>query len=213
MKLTEIYTSPSRNENNDQFVGYFVQQSPIVHTHQPSGFVLKRSMDEHGDIRYGLFDPKLSKLVSYAHFSDTGNGWYISSMPSTDSEYQKQGWITLIFNYAVNHDHIKIMSDEQHTPEAKAMWRSLKSRGLFDVEIYNTETNQILSWTSDNDPYSIDNEKTHRLVAIPRNLKNKHINESHGGRGLSAERRRLGIHDHGQYGPGTSNEELGFINW
>jgi hypothetical protein len=214
MKLIEIHTSPSRNENNDQYVNHFDVHSPIVYTHLPTGFVLKRSIDEHQDVRYGLFDPKTLKLISYAHFSNNGDGWYVSLMPSTDSDYQKQGWISLIFDYAVNHDHIKIMSDEQQTPEAKKMWRSLKSRGMFDVEVYNIITKQILSWTPENDPYSEPNEDTHRLIAVPRNLINKHINESiGGGRGVRAERRQLGIHDYNQYGPGTSNEDLGFINW
>lgn len=214
MKLVEIHSSPSRNENNDQYVHHFTQQSPVVYSHAPTGFVLKRAMDNYQDVRYGLFDPKTSKLISYAHFAFGGDEWYTSLMPSTDSDYQKQGWITLIFDYAINYDHLKIISDEQQTLEAQRMWRSLKSRGLFDVKIYNIDTKQILPWTPENDPYAANNEDTHRLIALPRNLKNKHMNESvGGGRGVRAARRQLGIHDYSQYGPGTSNEELGFINW
>lgn len=212
MKLIEIHSSTSRNENPEQYISHFPSNAPTVYVHEPSNFALKRAIDSYGDIRYGLFNPETNQLISYAHFSKGDNDWFISSMPSTAAEYQKQGWITLIFTFAVNHDHIKIMSDEQQTPEAKQMWRAFKSRGIFDVAVYNSNTNTVEPWTPESDPYAAHHEDTHRLVAIPRSVKSKHLGESFASkRGVTAARRRLGIHDYGQYGPNTSSCD--FINW
>lgn len=212
MKLIEIFQSPSRNENVEQYAHHFPNNAPIVYTHTPTKYVMKRAVDGYGDIRYGVFNPETNQLISYAHFSKEDSGWYISSMPATSVEHQKQGWITLIFTYAVNHDHIRIMSDDQHTSEAKNMWRAFSLGGVFDVRVINTSTGEILQWTSENDPYLPHNADTHRLIAIPRTVESRHLCESWSSkRGVRADRKRLGIFDYGQYGEGTSSND--FVNW
>lgn len=212
MNLKEIYQTTPRLEYNDQRKHYFDYNSPVVYTHQPTRYKLKRNIDEHKDVRYGLFDNTEQILISYASFQQEGD-WYISSMPSTDPKYQKQGWMTLIFTFAVNHDHLKIMSDDQQTPEAKQLWKALASRGKFAVKVYNTNTNQIIDWTPENDPYLTHNEQTHRLIAIPHLVNDKQLSEQYSAyRGDErAIRKQLGIFDYGQYGIGTSTDD--FINW
>lgn len=212
MKIDEIFTTADRDENNENFMHYFIN-APLAYVHTPSGYKLKRYMGEHGDVKYGLFTSDEKTLISYASFVKDGE-WYISSMPSTIPEYRKQGWMSLIFDFAINEDGLRIMSDDQQRPKAQEFWKSIASRGEFDVHPYNTITQQSLDRSSENDPYLPKNQATHRWVATPTSLKDKHIRESFGGgRGEMAAYRRLGVYDYAKYGPGTSNEELGFINW
>lgn len=214
MKLKEIHMSVPRDEFNENYIHYF-NNTPIIYTHQPTGYKLKRSIDEFGDVRYGLFSQDENQLIAYAHFSKEDDH-YVSSMPSTLSNYRKQGWMSLIFDFAINKDGLSVVSDGQQTPEARMFWRSLKSRGEFEVTPYNYDTHQELDWSPDNDPYNERNSQTHRFIARRYTIREQHIMESYApgsSRSIRAERRRLGIYDYGKYGPGTSNEELGFVNW
>lgn len=210
MKLIEILLVDPRDEYNENYMHYFIK-SPIVHVFPNTGHLLKRDVDSYGDVRYGIFDNKQQVLISYLHLDKQGD-WYVASMPSTMRQFRGQGLMTFLYAYAVTTDNLKVMSAVQQTPEAKNMWKSFASRGLFGVSLFDQQTQEVKPWTTEIDPWDRANVNRYRLVALPHTTEELALLERYSSqRGERAARRRMGINDYSQFGPGTSSDL--YWNW
>ena len=203
MKLVEIMLSSPRDEMNDNY-RHFFKNAPTLAT-LPGGYLFKKVVDEFGDIRYGIFDRRGRVLISYLHL-DIQRPYAIVSMPSTMSQFRGQGLMSYMYNYAVLKDNLTLMSDEQQTPEARNLWKSLHRNGLINIQLLDQKTNNTKPWNGDNEPWDGNNKQTSRLIA------SKPITESLSmpytlTKGIRFERKQLGMDDMGLYGPGTSTED------
>lgn len=181
MKLAEIYLGVSRDEFNTGYVHHF-RISALIRLVQ--GYELFRAIDRHGDIRYGIFEPKSGLLISYLHLAKE-NDHYVAVMPSTMYEFRGQGWATCLYDQAVLGDRFTVRSDVQQTPEAKGVWRALHRNGRFPIQILNTKTNEMRPYNGDDEPWKGPDRDDTVLVAASK--ANNDINESNYGAGTSTE--------------------------
>lgn len=121
----------------DQYLHHFENSKEVATI---KNMILKKSVDQFGDIHYGLFDAT-GKIVSYQYL-DKQDQFYVSSMPITRKEYQKQGWMTYIMDYAVLKDKLTVAGDTRQTPEAIKLWRALTRNARYRVFIYNKKTGE-----------------------------------------------------------------------
>ena len=195
--------SPNRDEYNTQYVHYFGDAPTVSTIH---GLELKRVVDEYGDIMYGLFDPDKHLLISYLKLMKAPN-YYQVSLPSTMPEFQGQGWMTYLYDYAVLTDKLTIASDVQQTPAAKNLWLSLVRNYRYQIYTYDTRTHhKQLFDPSKVDPWDVTN-RGHMILMTEWHT--REIAESielwKQNRGVRQERARMGV-DH-LFGPGTSSED------
>lgn len=201
MKLDEIGITPPRDEYNDEFTHYFnnAEIVDIIHSYQ-----LKKHVDEWGDIMYGLFDPKTNLLISYLHLEKEPN-YYRVGLPSTRPEYRRQGWATYLYDYAVLKDKLKIASDQNQTPEAKQLWKSLARNSRYKIFMFDLKTGKKIPYNGTNAPWAIKNVKNIILITEQHSSEELALFESWScQRGVRAGRRKSGKWDH-LFGPGTSS--------
>jgi len=207
VKLTEIYKTSSRSEDISKFNQY-ITDAPIVGSIRQ--MVLKKHIDQYGDIRYGLCDQdNMDKLIAFFHISKQPDNTFIATTPITDPQYQRQGWMKYLYNYAVLKDKLTLISDDNHTPEAAALWRALAQQGLYDIYMFNKKTKEKRPFNSGEDPWSIQNEKDWLLITEQLTQEDIVLQEQYSAkRGERAQRRKMGMDYPGLYGPGLDCPEV-----
>lgn len=153
MKLSEIIITPSRSENIDEKLYYFTNTKEISKINE---MTLKKTVDEYGDVHYGLFHDKI--LISYLHLNKEKN-WYSVGMPITRHEYQGRGWATALYDYAITKDNLKVASDDRQTPEAKALWKRLYKNHRFHIFLFNPITGDRIPYEGDDAPWDRQHQK------------------------------------------------------
>lgn len=205
MKLVEIMLNDPRDEYNDNYIHYFDGAGTL--SLLPGGYVFKKAVDDFGDVHYGIFDYKSTELLSYLHLTIEGK-YAIVGLPSTAKEFRGQGLMSYMYNYAVLKDHLILMSDNSHTPDAKRLWKSLQSRHLYKISVIDLNTKETHEWDGSEEPW-IGDKPNIRLVTEQYLKDEIALQESYTAkRGIRANRKRKGMDDMGLYGPGTSTAEF-----
>jgi len=144
MKISEIYTNPSR----DEFVQSYAHHFDLVHQEIPlsTGLTLKISHDDDA-CDLGVFDG--ATLVSYVSLYHTGKYWQVV-MQCTDLVHRGQGYIRTSIETAIKM-YGCVISDLAQTPEAQRTWRALILRpNLFKYYHLNLDTNHKTAFTIQN---------------------------------------------------------------
>jgi len=136
MKLDEIILIPDRDEYHDQYLYHFEKAKIIAKVNNHD---LKKYKDDT-DLYYGLFRVD-GHLIAYFHL-EKSNNYYQISFISVVNEYRGQGYMTYLFDYAINNDNLKIISDARQTFLAKDMWSSFVRNDRFKVYWYNIDTDE-----------------------------------------------------------------------
>lgn len=195
MNLFEIINIPSRDEYHNQFLSRFNKAEKVA---EIQGKVLRLYVDEYSDRYYGLFDQ--DNLIAYLQLCKEGQCYQVL-MQSTLNQYRGQGWITYLFDYAVLHDKLKLVSDDRQTKAAKNVWKSLARNGRYDVFIWDRETNEKTLLKSDDDsPW---NDLENPVLIIEYNEQRFQSLIEH-----TKKRIEKGIDPVTLYGPGTTDVDF-----
>lgn len=144
MKISEIYTNPSRDEFVQSYAHHFylVQQEIQLST----GLTLKTSANETS-CNLGVFDG--ATLVSYVSLHKTPEYWQVD-MQCTDLDHRGQGYIRKSIETAIKM-YGCVISDLAQTPEAQRTWRALILRpNLFKYYHLNLDTDHKTAFTIKN---------------------------------------------------------------
>jgi hypothetical protein len=195
MHINEIITNPPRDEYIDNYV-YAFDNAPIVAKIKDLNL---KKIDEPSEIQYGFFDDK-NRLVGYMSLYYHGDNIWVVSLVQLAQAYKGMGYGTLLYDYAVMNDKLKIMSDATNTGGVHGsvhLWKRLKSNNRYEIVGYDIENKKIVPDATDEDVY---NQKTNmRWLALP--TKNS-INET-----ISAIQSTMKNRYLVWYGPGTSSEQ------
>lgn len=167
MKISEIYTNPSR----DEFVQSYARHFDLVQQEIPlsTGLTLKMSHDDTS-CDLGVFDG--ATLVSYVSLHKTPAYWQVD-MQCTDLDHRGQGYIRKSIETAIQM-YGGVISDLAQTPEAQRTWRALILRpNLFKYYLLNLDTNQKTLFTIQNtdiSPNPWDETESTVILACDRNL-------------------------------------------
>lgn len=111
--------------------------------------------------------------------------------------------MTFLYNYIIIKDGYQLMSDNQHTPEAKKLWKSCQRNHFFNIDVININTNERHPWNGDDEPWSNQSSEI-RLIAY------RFTNEQHVMMEQFVDiysprviRRRLGMDNPELYGPNS----------
>ena len=202
MRLSEIITSPARDEYLDNYTTKFngaVSQATI------KNLTLKKAQTS-SDIHFGLFD-QVENLVGYLSLRNhvaavdlnAPNDIWVVSLAQLAQAYKGQGYGTFLYDYAIMNDKIKVLSDETNTggPHgSRNLWLRLRDNRRYKVVGYNIETNEVIP---DATPEMIfDEEPNTRWLALP---PGETINET-----LVRIQRNMRERYVVWYGPGTTSE-------
>lgn len=111
---------------------------------------MKKSIND-SFIYYGLFN-STDDLISYLELEHTGN-YYTIVFPNTEYGHRGNGYMTWIYQYAIMHDNLQLISDTEHTEEAKRLWRRIYNTNTCNIVVYNLNTNESHPWNGNNEPW------------------------------------------------------------
>jgi GNAT superfamily N-acetyltransferase len=195
MNLSEIITNPPRDEYLDQYQSKFEKAQQLVTVR---GLLLKKLADST-EIEYGLVDNQ-DRLVGYMSLDYRGDAIWEVTLVQLAQAYKGQGYGTLLYDYAVMNDKLKLMSDATNTggPHgSRALWSRLIDNARYKIVGYDTATKSIIPNATAGMIY--DNRPNTRWLALP---SDETINES---------LERIQSHMKNRYvvwyGPGTTTEE------
>lgn len=166
MRLHEIIINPARDEYLANYANYFNEASTVATIRN---LTLKKAQT-NSDIHYGLFD-STEDLVGYFSLYkpvDLKNDIWCVALSQLEKKYKGQGYGAFLYDYAIMHDKVKILSGDTNTSGpfgSKELWLRLRTNNRYAVVGYDTETNEIIPNAT---PEMIFNNKENaRWLALP----------------------------------------------
>lgn len=162
MKLREILNAEVHTGYPDSHRYHF--PTDLMGIPAFEGLIFKEYLPDDETHYLGLF--KEDKLVSYLQLDVRETEYFQVTYSATDNEYKRKGCFRYLLNKAVER-HRTILSDDSHTPDAKAAWKSLIERtsGIFDIYVYDIITGEKYP-TYRVDPDKIWNDKREPVLMI-----------------------------------------------
>lgn len=202
-KAIEIISTNLYDNQNDQFIKYFINVPTI--SMLPGGYIFKKAIQQADvtTLHYGIFDYKQQTLLAYTTIILNGTFGEIYN-PFIMQAFTGQGLLSYMNYYAIFKDGIKLMGTVTGSGNIRALWEILYKRRLFKINVLNLNTNIAGEWDGQSDSiFNIGDLSNIRLVA---ELYSDIDCNSEKITNFRSVRRSLGMDDLGKYGPGTSSE-------